>query len=113
MTWLHSVRNALSSVYRRETPDNLWHKCKGCGQMVFTKELVDNLHVCPRCDHHARIGPKDRFRHLLDQGSCHELPAPKVPEDPLRFRDSKPYTDRLTSARAENSEVDALVNANG
>lgn len=113
MTWLHSVRNALSSVYRRETPDNLWHKCKGCGQMVFTKELVDNLHVCPRCDHHERIGPKDRFRQLLDQGSCHELPAPKVPEDPLKFRDSKRYTDRLRSARTENSEVDALVNAKG
>ena len=67
MTWLNSVRNALSSVYKRETPDNLWHKCKGCGQMVFTKELAENAQVCPRCDHHERIGPKERFRQLLDE----------------------------------------------
>ena len=114
MTWLNSVRNALSFVVpRKETPDNLWHKCRGCGQMVFTKELAENLHVCPRCDHHERIGPRERFTQLLDEGSCAELPAPKVAEDPLRFRDSKRYTDRLKAARAENSEADAFVNARG
>lgn len=113
MTWLNSVRNALPFVHKRETPDNLWHKCRGCGQMVFNKELAENLHVCPRCDHHERIGPKERFRQLLDEGSCAELPAPKVAEDPLRFRDSKRYTDRLRAARVENSEADALVNAKG
>ena len=83
MSWLNSVRNVIPFVVKKETPDNLWHKCKGCGQMVFTKELEDNLNVCPKCDHHDRIGPKVRFRHLLDEGSCNELPAPKVPEDPL------------------------------
>lgn len=113
MSWLNSVRNALPFVHKRETPDNLWHKCKGCGQMVFNKELAENLHVCPRCDHHERIGPKERFRQLLDEGSCHELPAPRVAEDPLKFRDSKRYTDRLRAARTENSEADALVNARG
>ena len=113
MSWLNSVRNALPFVAKRETPDNLWHKCKGCGQMVFTKEFAENLHVCPRCDHHERIGPKERFHQLLDDGSCAELPAPKVAEDPLKFRDTKRYTDRLKGARTENSEVDALVNAKG
>ncbi|PAX08530.1 acetyl-CoA carboxylase, carboxyltransferase subunit beta [Sphingomonas lenta] len=113
MTWLNSVRNALPFVHKRETPDNLWHKCRGCGQMVFNKELAENLHVCPRCDHHERIGPTQRFRHLLDEGSCAELPAPQVPEDPLKFRDSKRYTDRLKAARAEHHERDALVNAKG
>jgi acetyl-CoA carboxylase carboxyl transferase subunit beta len=81
--------------------------------MVFTKELAENDQVCPRCDHHERIGPADRFRMLLDEGSVHPIPAPKVAEDPLRFRDSKRYTDRLKAARTENSEVDALVNAKG
>ena len=53
MSWLSSVRNALSFVVtKKDTPDNLWHKCKGCGQLVFTKELADNLHVCPHCEHH-------------------------------------------------------------
>ncbi|MDR6146597.1 MULTISPECIES: acetyl-CoA carboxylase, carboxyltransferase subunit beta [unclassified Sphingomonas] len=113
MSWLNSVRNVIPFVAKRETPDNLWHKCKGCGQMVFTKELEDNLNVCPKCDHHDRIGPKARFRHLFDEGSCAELSPPKVPEDPLKFRDSKRYTDRLKVARANNGDADALVNARG
>ncbi len=113
MSWLNSVRNALPFVHKRETTDTLWHKCKGCGQMVFTKELAENDHVCPRCDHHERIGPAERFAMLLDEGSVHAVPAPKVAEDPLRFRDSKRYSDRLRAARTENSEVDALVNARG
>ena len=53
MSWLNSVRNVIPFVVKKETPDNLWHKCKGCGQMVFTKELEDNLNVCPKCDHHV------------------------------------------------------------
>lgn len=113
MSWLNSVRNVIPFVVKKETPDNLWHKCKGCGQMVFTKELEDNLNVCPKCDHHDRIGPKVRFRHLLDEGSCSELPAPKVPEDPLKFCDSKRYADRLKAARVNAAETDALVNARG
>ncbi|WP_267433353.1 acetyl-CoA carboxylase, carboxyltransferase subunit beta [Sphingomonas sp. GM_Shp_1] len=113
MSWLNSVRNVIPFVVKKETPDNLWHKCKGCGQMVFTKELEDNLNVCPKCDHHDRIGPKVRFRHLLDEGSCSELPAAKVPEDPLKFRDSKRYADRLKAARVSAAETDALINARG
>ena len=67
MSWLSSVRNALSFVVpaKKETPDNLWHKCKGCGTMVFTKEWEENLSVCPSCDHHGRIGPAERFAQLL------------------------------------------------
>lgn len=114
MSWITSVRNALSRVTTRETSEeNLWHKCKGCGQMVFTKELEENLYVCPKCDHHERIGPKLRFQQILDDGSCQELPAPKVPEDPLKFRDSKRYTDRLKAARSSAHEQDALINAHG
>ncbi len=114
MSWLNSVRNALPFVAKKQTTeDHLWHKCKGCGQMVFSKELEENLYVCPKCDHHERIGPRLRFRYLLDEGSFHELPAPEVPEDPLKFRDSKRYTDRLKAARSGNDERDALVNARG
>jgi acetyl-CoA carboxylase carboxyl transferase subunit beta len=113
MTWLNSVRNALSFVGKKSTTDDhLWHKCKGCGQMVFTRELEENLHVCPNCEHHDRIGPRLRFQYLFDEGSCREVPAPKVPEDPLKFRDSKRYTDRLKAARS-HGEQDALVNAVG
>jgi acetyl-CoA carboxylase carboxyl transferase subunit beta len=113
MSWLDRVRNAIPFAAKRETPDNLWHKCKGCGQMVFVKELEENLHVCPKCEHHERIGPKLRFEYHFDAGSWSELPSPKVAEDPLKFRDSKRYADRLKAARAATGEQDAFVNAVG
>jgi acetyl-CoA carboxylase carboxyl transferase subunit beta len=114
MSWLDRVRQSIPFIARREVPDNLWHKCKGCGQMVFVKEFEENQHVCPKCDHHERIGPKLRFQYLLDQGSCDLLPAAgELREDPLRFRDTKRYADRLKAARASTGEHDALRNATG
>lgn len=113
MSWLDSVRNALPFVTKRETPDNLWHKCKGCGQMVFTKELEENLHVCPLCEHHGRIGPNERFAYLFDEGEHEVLRSPRVTEDPLKFRDSKRYVDRIKAARSETGDQDAFVNAAG
>jgi acetyl-CoA carboxylase carboxyl transferase subunit beta len=113
MSWINRVRNALPFIARRsEAPDNLWHKCPSCGQMVFTKEWEDNLSVCPKCDHHGRIGPKARFAQLLDEGFS-ILPTPQVREDPLRFRDSRKYTDRIKAARTATGETDALINARG
>ena len=114
MSWLNRVRNAIPFIAKKgDTPDNLWHKCPGCGQMVFMKEWEENLSVCPRCDHHGRIGPKARFAQLLDEGTCKLLPSPQVKEDPLKFRDSKRYSDPLKAARANTGEQDALVNATG
>ncbi len=113
MSWISRVRNALSLGTKKDTPDNLWHKCKGCGQMVFVKELEQNLHVCPHCDHHERIGPAERFAHLFDPGSYTVLPNPRVTEDPLKFRDSKRYVDRLKAARGQTGEPDAFLNARG
>lgn len=114
MSWLNNVRNALSFGAKKEQPEeNLWHKCKGCGQMIFARELEENLNVCPRCEHHERIGPKARFAQILDEGSYAELPAPKVPEDPLKFRDTKKYVDRIRAARAATDRSDALINARG
>ena len=113
MSWLTNVRNALSYVIpKKEGPDNLWHKCKGCGQMVFAKELEDNLSVCPNCGHHERIGPAERFAQLFDD-DYDLLPAPRVPEDPLKFRDQKRYVDRIKAARTATGESDALINAFG
>ena len=67
MSWLSSVRKGIQSLTKRQSADNLWHKCKKCASMVFTKEWEDNLYVCPRCDHHDRIGPKARFDALFDR----------------------------------------------
>jgi acetyl-CoA carboxylase carboxyl transferase subunit beta len=112
MSWLNRVRNKIPFLPKRETTENLWHKCPECDAMVFLKEYEENLWVCPRCDHHGRIGPRRRFDLLLDPGYT-VLPPPQVREDPLKFRDSKRYTDRLKSARQNTGEPDALINARG
>src|SRR5205085_5404136 len=112
MSWLTRVRNAIPFLPKRETPDNLWHKCPQCEAMVFTKEYEENLYVCPRCEHHGRIGPKQRFALLLDPGYT-VLAPPQVKEDPLKFRDSKRYTDRIKAARSATGEQAALLNARG
>ena len=112
MSWLNRVRNKIPFLPKRETPENLWHKCPECDAMVFSKEYEENLFVCPRCEHHGRIGPRHRFEMLLDPGYT-ILPPPQVREDPLKFRDSKRYADRIKAARAKTGEPDALINARG
>ncbi len=113
MSWLDRVRNTIPFIARRETPDNLWHKCAGCGQMLFVKEYEENQSVCPKCGHHGRIGPNARFDALFDGGIYTLLPTPPVREDPLKFRDQKRYADRLKAARLATGEQDALINAKG
>ena len=112
MSWLNRVRNSIPFLPKRETPDNLWHKCRQCNAMIFTKEWEENQSVCPRCEHHGRIGPRARFESLFDPGYS-MLPQPQVREDPLKFRDSKRYSDRLRAARTATGESDALINAKG
>lgn len=112
MSWLSRVRNSLPFVAKRETPDNLWVKCPGCQEMLFVKEFEDNLEVCPRCGYHGRIGADKRLAQLLDAG-FDVLPQPSVKEDPLKFRDTKKYTDRLKQARAKNPHADAFSVGSG
>jgi acetyl-CoA carboxylase carboxyl transferase subunit beta len=112
MSWIDRVRKALPFKDKRDTPDNLWIKCPSCSEMLFTKEYEENLNVCPRCEHHGRIGADARFAQLLDPGFT-VLPSPKVKEDPLKFKDQKKYPDRLKVARAANPHPDALTNALG
>ncbi len=113
MSWLNSVRKGIQSLTKRQSADNLWHKCKKCASMVFTKEWEDNQFVCPRCDHHDRVGPTVRFDALFDRKKYDVLPSPEVREDPLKFRDTKRYTDRIKAARSSTGERDALINAIG
>jgi len=113
MSWLSRVRSGIPFLPKRQSAENLWHKCVKCGTMVFVKEWEENYSVCPRCNFHDRIGPTKRFEQLFDAAQYEILPAPEVREDPLRFRDTKRYTDRLKTARAANGERDALVNARG
>jgi acetyl-CoA carboxylase carboxyl transferase subunit beta len=113
MSWLSRVRNGIQSLTKRQSADNLWHKCAKCNTMVFTKEWEDNASVCPRCDHHDRVGPPVRFDALFDRKKYEVLPSPEVREDPLKFRDTKRYSDRIKAARAKTGTRDALINATG
>jgi acetyl-CoA carboxylase carboxyl transferase subunit beta len=113
MSWFNRVRNSLPFVAnKRSTDETLWIKCKGCGEMIFASDYADNLYVCPRCEHHGRIGADTRIAILMDEG-FELLPQPEVKEDPLKFRDSKRYTDRLKQARAANPHRDAFTVASG
>ena len=112
MSWLNRVRNKIPFLPKRETAENLWYKCPECDAMIFLREYEENLFVCPRCEHHGRIGPRQRFEMLMDPGYS-LLPPPTVREDPLKFRDSKRYGDRIKAARQKTGEPDALATARG
>ncbi|RAI57646.1 acetyl-CoA carboxylase, carboxyltransferase subunit beta [Roseicella frigidaeris] len=96
----------------REVPENLWHKCPACEQMIFHRDLERNLHVCPHCAHHLRIGARQRLDYTLDEG-WQRIELPKAPADPLRFRDQRRYGDRLREAQAKAGQEDAVVVAHG
>lgn len=117
MNWIANfVRPRIKGLMGKTpapTPDNLWRKCTGCGEMIFHRDLTTADNVCPQCGHHMRVGAKERFAALLDEGAHELIPAPDVPQDPLRFRDDKRYADRLKDYRARTAQTDALVAAKG
>ncbi len=115
MNWLTNfVRPTLQSLVRkRETPENLWEKCPGCEKMIFHRDLIANLHVCPHCEHHLRFAAKDRLRSMYDRGEFQLLAVPGVPTDPLKFRDTKRYSDRLKENRTKTGDDDSMLVAAG
>ena len=116
MNWITNfVRPRIKGLMgaKSSSPDTLWHKCPGCGEMIFHRDLVNADNVCPHCGHHMRIGANERFRMLFDDGAHERLSAPDVPQDPLRFRDDKRYTDRLKENRTKTGQADALIAARG
>ena len=113
MSWLTRIAPRVGLGPKRDTPNDLWVKCPECGQLVFAREYRENLSVCPHCGHHGRIGPADRFQQLFDHGQHGRLHPPTPREDPLGFRDTKRYPDRLKAARAETGDTDALQLAHG
>lgn len=115
MNWISNyVRPKINSIFsRRETPDNLWTKCGDCGTMLFHRELTEAQNVCPNCDHHMHIPPRDRFFHLFDGNLFTEVAVPKPLADPLGFRDQKKYPDRVKAAQKATGETDAMLVAEG
>jgi acetyl-CoA carboxylase carboxyl transferase subunit beta len=94
---------------RREVPENLWIKCPETGEMVFHKDLEGNKWVIPASGYHMKMPAKARLADLFDNGEFESLPQPKVAQDPLKFRDSKKYSDRLRDSRLKTEQEDTIL----
>jgi acetyl-CoA carboxylase carboxyl transferase subunit beta len=111
MSWFEKIMPSRIKTERRtrSVPEGLWIKCPACDAVLYRAELERNLYVCPKCSHHMRIGGRERLEGFLDPGPTEEIGAGISPEDPLKFRDSKRYKDRLTQAQKATGERDALI----
>jgi acetyl-CoA carboxylase carboxyl transferase subunit beta len=94
---------------RKELPSHLWTQCPDCGEMLFNKQLARNMNVCPKCDHHFKIGARERIELLVDKGSFQEHDAELLSADPLGFVDSKPYPQRIEAARVKSGANEAVI----
>ena len=117
MSWLEKIGlpriNKVSDSNARRVPEGLWVKCPSCETVLYNEDLAANLHVCPKCDHHMRIGARARINSLLDREGRVELGADTRSLDPLKFRDSRKYPERLQEAIKATGETDALISMRG
>ena len=111
MTWFEKIMPSRIKTERRTrtVPEGLWMKCPACDAVLYRAEVERNLHVCPKCAHHMRVGARDRLEAFLDPGTAEELGADVEPRDPLKFRDTKKYRDRLLQSQKTTGEKDALI----
>ncbi|HHH42792.1 MAG TPA: acetyl-CoA carboxylase carboxyltransferase subunit beta [Gammaproteobacteria bacterium] len=112
MSWFEKLmpsRIRTENKDKRTVPEGLWSKCTSCDAVLYRAELERNQDVCPKCDHHVRIGSRRRLDLFLDPEPREEIGAEVQPVDPLKFRDSKKYIDRLKLAQKTTQETDALV----
>ncbi len=118
MSWLDRIRKGPGSNKTRgdksaSVPEGLWHKCPKCNAPLYRPELEKNLDVCPKCEHHIRIGARRRLDIFLDPEGREELATDVEPVDRLKFKDTKKYKDRLSAAQKQTGEKDALVAMRG
>jgi acetyl-CoA carboxylase carboxyl transferase subunit beta len=111
MSWFDKLMPSRIRTEKRKhsVPEGLWVKCAGCSAQLYRAELNRNLHVCPKCGFHNRLSARQRLDLFLDPDARAELASEVVPMDPLKFKDSKKYSDRLVEAEKETGETDALV----
>jgi acetyl-CoA carboxylase carboxyl transferase subunit beta len=113
MSWLQKLLppriKSAPGERRTPVPEGLWVKCPSCEAVLYRTDLENNLHVCPKCAHHSRVGARERIEQLLDPEGRFEIGLEVVPIDSLKFRDQKKYPDRLAAALEETGETDALV----
>ena len=114
MSWLDKIlppkiKNRSKSEGSSNVPEGLWHKCPSCSATIYSTELQQNDQVCPKCNHHNPLSARERLNLLLDEEGREEIAANIKPTDPLKFKDSKKYPERLAAARKATGEDDALV----
>jgi acetyl-CoA carboxylase carboxyl transferase subunit beta len=103
------IKGGTKGADKKAVPEGLWQKCAGCGAVLYSAEIESNSDVCPKCDHHMRIGARRRLDLFLDKEPRTEIGANLSPVDALKFKDSKKYKDRLADAQRTTGEKDALV----
>jgi acetyl-CoA carboxylase carboxyl transferase subunit beta len=114
MNWLTDiVRPKIQKTTPKEIADNLWVKCPSCNQMLFSKELKKSMYVCTSCGHHLRLYVDKRLKMLFDNEKYTEVSLPVLQDDPLKFKDSQRYTDRLKTYRKNTGSQDAIKVATG
>ena len=115
MTWFKRQSGEIqASEDKRVRTEGLWVKCEGCRQIIWKKELEENLNVCPKCDFHFRINAGDRLQLLLDPDTIDTADENLSSTDPLNFTDTRPYKSRLQKSQADNNGLkDAIINASG
>ena len=113
MSWLEKLLppkiQQTSPQDRRQVPEGLWIKCPSCETVLYKSDLELNQNVCPKCGHHMRIGARARLDALLDPEGRYEIGQEVLPVDPLKFKDSRKYPDRLKEALENTQETDALI----
>ena len=115
MNWItNSVLPKIKAwVQSEDVPDNLWVKCRSCGQMIFHREFEEAYNCCATCGNHAPLSPANRFRMTFDEGNYKLLELDSINEDPLKFKDTRRYSDRLRDTRAKTGLADAISVAHG
>lgn len=113
MVWFLRSKNNIEENKQKEMPDGLWTKCPSCNEIIFKKQLEDNLFTCPKCNHHFRIGVGEYISILLDEDSFIETNREVVSNDPLNFVDSKPYIERIANSIALTGFNEALITGIG
>ncbi|HEX7380779.1 MAG TPA: acetyl-CoA carboxylase, carboxyltransferase subunit beta [Nevskiaceae bacterium] len=116
MSWLDKIsgsRLLTEGIHHKNIPEGLWSKCRNCGSVLYRAELERTLEVCPKCGDHRVIGARKRLEHFLDEEDRVEIGRGIRAVDPLHFKDSRKYTDRLDEARRDTDEDDALVVLSG
>ena len=109
MEWFRKAKPGIDSQEKKNIPEGLWTKCNSCSEITYTKKIEELLWVCPKCDYHFKYSSSKYINLLLDDGKLEEYDKGLSSKDPLKFRDSKKYTDRLKQAQQKSGAVDAVT----